>query len=721
MNEDLELIHEGGRWFLYDQFKRRKYPLANGMNPDEDLEGFFTENYRLNGRVVEYMTITDYDGEIHVFTGKKMNNPRGQRQGPPNRKREEIDRNRKQRPAVAPYNFIPLNKQVVIHEAAGNHAEFDPKLYSGYVNVTLTTETPCFIRSEKHEERFFSVGKGHPFVPGSSFRGVIRSLFEVISYSKMDFVIDSQFSHRSMAAMAKRLNDAYEEAVPDKSTQDNNTALIKAGYLKYENRKFFIVPAGKPTKIPEESQFQKPPQAAGKGYIVFTGFINEKKHQWKINGPIQGKELPIDERAIRAYRDDAHRNTYSRIKFKGKVYDGFQLNLLKEAKENHNKWKDGYPVFYNTAPDNDQIVVSFGHTPYYRVPFGKSVTEHINHPDLEEQTDFTQAIFGSTKMAGRVQFGDLDMITDKEWAHPVRTRKLMTPKPTTFQHYLEQPRGIATKLDDLVHWGDGTADQPVPIRGHKMYWHRGTEERKNKGQDWGASKEDREKGRAFDEKLNRDLKNKRIKDKKEAEWKTVQVPLIPVQKDSKFKGRIYFDNLSQVELGGLLTALELPPDCRQKIGLGKPLGLGSVRVECEVTRIHRERRYSRLLDESGSNWNTGEEGIPGTNFLKQAFSDHLLQQLNGKEAHIWLIPRLAELRALLTFDESQVRSTDWLEETRYMEMERPKPTPFEPPSSNDGKHKWNEYKHRPVLPRPRDVQQHFKQRQKPSNNGNRNA
>jgi len=59
MNEDLELIQERGRWVLYDQFQRRKYPLANGMNPDEELEVFFTDDYRINGRAIEHMTTPD--------------------------------------------------------------------------------------------------------------------------------------------------------------------------------------------------------------------------------------------------------------------------------------------------------------------------------------------------------------------------------------------------------------------------------------------------------------------------------------------------------------------------------------------------------------------------------------------------------------------------------------------------------------------------------------
>ena len=78
---------------------------------------------------------------------------------------------------------------------------------------------------------------------------------------------------------------------------------------------------------------------------------------------------------------------------------------------------------------------------------------------------------------------------------------------------------------------------------------------------------------------------------------------------ANFQGRIRFENLSDIELGALLFVLELPNGCAHKIGMGKPLGLGSVRITPTLTLTKRtdkaEGRYGRLFD--GQKWHLAEE------------------------------------------------------------------------------------------------------------------
>lgn len=62
-----------------------------------------------------------------------------------------------------------------------------------------------------------------------------------------------------------------------------------------------------------------------------------------------------------------------------------------------------------------------------------------------------------------------------------------------------------------------------------------------------------------------------------------------VKPNSCFKFTINFENLSKFELGALLWLLSLPDDHYLRLGLGKPLGFGSVqlRIEEDLTKIYQ--------------------------------------------------------------------------------------------------------------------------------------
>ena len=67
-----------------------------------------------------------------------------------------------------------------------------------------------------------------------------------------------------------------------------------------------------------------------------------------------------------------------------------------------------------------------------------------------------------------------------------------------------------------------------------------------------------------------------------------------------FETTLYVENVTEAELGALLWLLDLPEDCFHKIGKGKPLGLGSVRVTTDWERssltdgAEQAQRYQQL-------------------------------------------------------------------------------------------------------------------------------
>ena len=74
---------------------------------------------------------------------------------------------------------------------------------------------------------------------------------------------------------------------------------------------------------------------------------------------------------------------------------------------------------------------------------------------------------------------------------------------------------------------------------------------------------------------------------------------------AKFKAKIRFENLLNEELGAMLFALKLPEKCCHKIGMGKPLGMGSIKITPCLFLSDRQKRYNSLLAE----WT---ESIPAT-------------------------------------------------------------------------------------------------------------
>jgi hypothetical protein len=76
-----------------------------------------------------------------------------------------------------------------------------------------------------------------------------------------------------------------------------------------------------------------------------------------------------------------------------------------------------------------------------------------------------------------------------------------------------------------------------------------------------------------------------------------KVKVTPVRPHTGFYFHIDFDNLTERELGLLCYSLRPTPDYRHKLGMGKPLGLGTVRIDpIALLFISRSDRYADPSD-----------------------------------------------------------------------------------------------------------------------------
>lgn len=173
---------------------------------------------------------------------------------------------------TAPYNFVPLNKEVfypswsedVSHDVPFADGE------SGEIDITITAKSPIFIRDhEKNEE--FCQHNGEYYIPSSSVKGMVRNILEIISFSKMR---DENFD-----------NDTY--AVRDLSKADNFYMIkmkpenICCGWLKKDGDKYKIEDCGTPGRI-NHKEIDKALNVSFASNFSKEGFEKTSKHKYSL-------------------------------------------------------------------------------------------------------------------------------------------------------------------------------------------------------------------------------------------------------------------------------------------------------------------------------------------------------------------------------------------------------------------------------------------------------
>jgi hypothetical protein len=249
------------------------------------------------------------------------------------------------------------------------------------------------------------------------------------------------------------------------------------------------------------------------------------------------------------------------------------------------------------------------------------------------------------QIKGRVRFGDLRCTERSPWladapGHRNRGYRvpqiLASPKPTAFQNYLVQRQD--TDLRDLEHYDREKGE----LRGTKMYWHR----------------------KLTDQEMFRATQSPG----------TQGTVLRPVRPGSRFCGEVRFDQLDPAELGGLLHAMQLPGGLAHRLGAGKPLGLGSVRLEITgISLCDRAARYRSWEPRAG--WGTAlKVDAPEVEPFREAFRELVVAHARreggslprpAEDASVWDLPRARVLATLLAWDAAPAPS-----KTRYVTFDK---------------------------------------------------
>lgn len=215
---------------------------------------------------------------------------------------------------------------------------------------------------------------------------------------------------------------------------------------------------------------------------------------------------------------------------------------------------------------------------------------HEDAPDLP--------IERRTAYAGRIRLETGRLIPEQRRQPPTLPATtlaiLSTPKPTTTRFYLKpsnhRPRN---GMDDFQA---GYDNQDNVLRGRKVYRHQGHSD--DRGY-WAGQ--------------NREYRTAEKSDQN----RTVQDALSP---GAKFEFTVHFSNLAPVELGALLWTLEMNGAQYHRLGFGKPLGFGSVKLSiADLFVTDFAQRYASFAG-TGENTTNSDMRTQWLNQFKVAMS-----------------------------------------------------------------------------------------------------
>ena len=605
--------------------------------------------------------------------------------------------------ATAPYNFVELPAGILpapldehrkalygkdngaSREAFKDYIQQDCPL-SGTIELEIENLAPFFVGGKG--EDFFNAA-GEIMIPGSSLRGMFRSLLKIISCGAVrpdeDFY-DRHLYYRALMAVGKypwtrELNKHYKEQLgANAKAGAKNANGVKPGFLvKDKYGEYRIYPyTGKLQKIlisQYETQYHKqiPPKDSGvnwHGNLVFchTGKLGMGRgrritsdNQYKaiikdiidnrFHGNAQralstiarevGKQYivyfdmrdtdwessyPVPDEVLHSYIDDIKRGGVDLLNTMKKAKD-VKVNLPKEIAAI-------VPCFY-VARDNQ--IKFFGHGQSFRIPYAHSVGNAVPASLQKDTIDFVDSIFGQKDyFAGRIYFGDAKLSGARKSYETAVARPMLTPNPTSYQLYLSQK-----SQSNLAHWDTKGA----MVRGYKMYWHSNKEQ-------WRCQPGD--------------VENKNIVSK-----------ITPLKPGNKFTGSIRFQSLSPVELGALLSVLDIAyavgsisgkADIAYKLGHGKSIGMGSVRIRHQL-QLEQQDAYTRLFEakDGQNNWYSGEQQADSHEYIdlfkaymQKHFASNIQMKLSWEKSMMSLCTML---------DWRQVKEENWQGRTAYMELE----------------------------------------------------
>lgn len=534
------------------------------------------------------------------------------------------------------YNFVPLSPNVVQPDWQ-DLVSHDVPLQDGLcaeLEVELQAHTPLLVGKERAETgpktpvEFYRYPDGTYAIPGSSIRGMLRNVLEIATFARLAPVMDDRaLSLRDLHLpayrneLAKSSPNGYEaksrggwlafdastqqwkikecevyrifhEDLTHKPANDKSMheLLAAASYnekdsdaqrmaqLKYKavNNQVGYYFSGDQTpqtyKHSNGDLYYKRVKMAKKetgqpGYLIFTG------QPGKIEGP-KDKHRPGNkhiEFVFGLLPKATHQIQADVVRTFQQIYENSSdLKFLSGPDSPHKK--RGIPVFFLVERQGDnESVTSMGLSQMYRLPgektLGAIAREQQSKSGDIARLDFVETLFGQARveknaLKGRVQFGDFVFSGPSNPKSPPlagpdysKQTVLAAPKPSFYPSYFEQNANMSSSTRPVYK---SILSKDAKLRGWKRYPVRPL----------GAI--------ALVEPPAQNAASNSV--------------LKPLADGARFKGKIRMHNVTRIEAGALLWALDFGDssgELRHALGMGKPFGFGQVSLKLTQAAVFR--------------------------------------------------------------------------------------------------------------------------------------
>ncbi len=426
---------------------------------------------------------------------------------------------------------------------------------SGSIDVTFEALTPLIIKEGKDKPESVNLN-GKPFIPGTSVKGMVRNVLEILSLSKIGpLVNDNRYSMRDF--------DNNDYTLKTKA----NTDQIKPGLLVKINDLYHLIESPKCEKLSyqEIADFKQDVDVSGlrsaktvkgkyeqipgrpfyilnddneKYVLLLSGWMNSKKHEYGIQIPRIIDPKPLDHSVIDDFlfihEHEVKSESWTFWKAKTKITN-FNRNPTYDELTDKLCFA---PVFY--TKDEEGTISSLGLAFLHRELYANSIHDLLDESHKTDELDMAQCIFGSSNhdLKGRVQFAPAFVnMNGKSINQQAKDIILGSPKPTFYPFYLKQEGRYPSTFSDNY----------AKINGWKRY--------------------------LVHQKIVEQIITER--------QKKVKTEIKPLPKGVSFTTKIRFHNLKPQELGALLSALTFHGNsdkCFHLMGMAKPLGYGKLKL-----------------------------------------------------------------------------------------------------------------------------------------------
>lgn len=529
---------------------------------------------------------------------------------------------------INPYHFIPLPEKKA--EAYPEEEE----LVTGMIEYTITTKSPLFIPDTENDQAFekcikrdkmnaiekhisydfysyrdtetdnLAVTCQRPVIPGSELRGVFRSVYETLTGSCFNNAMEDQF-------ISKRTPEVFKAGLLYK-VDDGNFQLFEAEdyiyypYADYKQKEYKNIGYKEGEEVSIECHSRKKGKGKvdkildknnicygknyKKGYVIKgepgpeIGHPRKVKHNMHIFVPKDNKILDLDKNndlnrlhiAIEIYQNQPNaKNSYE------EYYDN--LKFFEKGD------KDCYfPVYYSIVKNNLLYLSCASIT---REVYFNTINHILEKKEINKCNSLNKlcpacSLFGMMGDSNDCSIASKIRVTDAQskllekndyyYEKIVTIPEMGQPKPSNTEFYLQKPGINNESIDfwtydyylqnrgqgnELKLYSEKNTAYTLKLNGRKFYWHQDLDCNKFKDKDH--------------KHIKPSCRNRTIR---------------PVKQGVAFIGKVYFDQISNKQLRQLIWILNCGNKNEKtnggngyKIGMGKPLGFGS--IECKVTDV----------------------------------------------------------------------------------------------------------------------------------------